>query len=249
MVVLYFALAFAITWGLAIPSLLAKYDVIAGPPEKFMPLVGLGAFGPMLAAMIASKVEGAGIKALFRRLVIRTSAKWFAIALVLPGATFAVTALAWNLLGHDEKLLYPPNAAPFAIAAIVFPFGEEVGWRGFALPRLLDRTGSPIASSAIVGVLWALWHVPMNVLQGAGMDMTLAFVPLMVAGSIFFTFLFQRSNGSLLVAILTHVGVHLNNPARASPERILPLVLETAGWCVLAIGLVAFDRSMRRSNT
>lgn len=241
MVALYFVLAFGITWTLSIPSLLAKYEVIGGPPEKWMPLAGLGAFGPMFAAMVTSKVEGTGIKALFRRLAIHTSAKWYAIALLLPGGTFAVAAAVWNVAGHSEPLFYPPNAAPFVIAAIVFPFGEEIGWRGFALPRLLERT-SALGSSAILGVLWALWHIPMNVLQGEGVGMTLAFVPLMVAGSTFFTWLFQRSNGSLLVAVLTHVGVHLNNPARASPGRMFPLALETAGWCVVGIVLVVADR-------
>jgi membrane protease YdiL (CAAX protease family) len=147
MVGVYFALAFAITWSLQMLALLAKYEVIAGPPEKYMALVGLGAFGPMFAAMIASKIDRTGIRALFRPLKTwRVGAKWYAIALLGPGLVFVAIAAPFG-----ERLLYLPSQPAFALAAICFPFGEEIGWRGFALPRLQDRIG-PIAASVVIGV-------------------------------------------------------------------------------------------------
>jgi uncharacterized protein len=243
---LYFMLAFAITWGLQLPALLAHEGIIEGPPDHYMALVGLGGFGPMIAAMIAARTEGTGLKALFRPLGIwRIAARWYVAALVLPGAIFVLGATAWNTLGHAEPLLYPPGNAAFIAAAIVFPFGEEIGWRGFALPRLVTTRG-PLAASVIIGVLWTFWHVPMLTLQGVRPLLYVVFVPLMVGGSVLFTWIYRHTRGSLLLAVLTHVGVHLSNPGHAMPARYTPIVIHSVAYVVLAIGLVAVDRAAWR---
>ncbi|HSQ62702.1 MAG TPA: type II CAAX endopeptidase family protein [Polyangiaceae bacterium] len=246
MTALYFVLAFVVTWGLQLPALLAREGVIAGPPERYMALVGLGAFGPMLAAMIAARVEGTGLGALFRPLgTWRVGVSWYLAALLVPGAIFVVAASSWNALGHDEPLLYLPDNAAFVAAAIVFPFGEEVGWRGFALPRLIRSMG-PLAASAILGVLWAFWHVPMLTLQGAPPAFYCAFVPFMVGGSVLFTWIYGHTRGSLLLAVLTHVGVHLNNPGHAMPARYAPMVIHTVAYVILAGVLLVVDRAAWR---
>jgi membrane protease YdiL (CAAX protease family) len=243
MTVLFFVLAFAVTWGLQLPAVLAHEGVIDGPPERYMALVGLGAFGPMIAAMVAARVEGTGVKALLRPLAQwRVDFRWYAAALVLPGGIFVVAALAWNAFGHAEPLLYAPDGAAFLAAAIVFPLGEEIGWRGFALPRLLTKT-SPLLASVVIGVLWTFWHVPMLTLQGIRPWAYGVFVPLMVGGSVLFTWIYRHTRGSLLLAVLTHVGVHLNNPGHAMPSRYAPMVIHTAAYVVLAVVLVALDRS------
>jgi hypothetical protein len=93
MIALYFSLAFAITWCLDLPALLAAWGLLEGPPDRFMNLVGLGAFGPMLAAMIAVRVERSGVKSLVLPLLMwRVDAKWYLAALVLPGGIFVVAA-------------------------------------------------------------------------------------------------------------------------------------------------------------
>jgi membrane protease YdiL (CAAX protease family) len=248
MTALYFALAFAITWALQLPALLAHMGILEGPPERYMPLVGLGAFGPMMAAMIAARIEGTGLRSLFSPLgTWRVGLAWYLAALLLPGGIFVAAAAIWNALGHSEPLLYAPNNAAFVAAAIVFPFGEEVGWRGFALPRLAKRFG-PLAASAILGVLWTFWHVPMLTLQGVRPALYGVFVPLMIGGSVLFTWIYGRTNGSLLLAVLTHVGVHLNNPGHAMPARTTPIVIHTVAYVVLAIALVAADRSAWRTS-
>lgn len=246
MTVLYFVLAFAITWALQLPALLAHEGVIEGPPERYMALVGLGAFGLMAAAMVAARVEGSGLAALFRPLRIwRVGVQWYLAALLLPGGIFVLAAAAWNALGHDEPLFYLPDNAAFVAAAIVFPFGEEIGWRGFALPRLTTRVG-PLAASAIIGVLWTFWHVPMLTLQGAPPVLYCVFVPFMVGGSVLFTWIYGRTRGSLLLAVLTHVGAHLNNPGHAMPARYTPIVIHTVAYAVLAGVLLVADRAAWR---
>jgi membrane protease YdiL (CAAX protease family) len=245
---LYFLLAFAITWGLQLPALLAHEGIIEGPPERYMALVGLGAFGPMVAAMIAARAEATGLRALFRPLwTWRVAARWYAAALFLPGAIFVVAAAMWNALGHAEPLLYLPDNAAFLAAAIVFPFGEEIGWRGFALPRLMTKMG-PLAASAVVGVVWTLWHLPMLTLQGVPPLLYCAFVPFMVGGSVLFTWIYRHTRGSLLLAVLTHVGAHLNNPGHAMPARYVPIVIHTVAYVVLGVGLVAMDRATWRES-
>jgi uncharacterized protein len=244
----YFVLAFAITWGLQLPAVLAHEGIIEGPPGRYMALVGLGAFGPMVAAMIAARVEGTGLKVLLRPLGIwRVGAWWYIAALLLPGGIFVLAAAAWNVLGHAEPLVYPPSSAAFLAAAIVFPLGEEIGWRGFALPRLMTKMG-PLVASAVIGVVWTVWHVPMLTLQGVRPALYYAFAPLMVAGSILFTWIYRHTRGSLLLSVLTHVGAHLDNPGHAMPARYTPIVIHTVAYVVLATGLVAVDRATWRGH-
>src|SRR5438046_1490548 len=100
MTVLYFVLAFAITWGRQLPALLARGGLVDGTPVRYMALVGLRGFGPMVAAMIVTGVERIGLKTLFRPLGIwRVGLSWYLAALLLTGGIFALTAAAWNALG------------------------------------------------------------------------------------------------------------------------------------------------------
>ena len=185
-----------------------------------------GTFGPMLAAMVAARVEGSGIRALFRPLGLwRVNARWYLAALAIPAATFVIAASAYNLAGHTEPLLYPPDRPGTILGAAVFAFGEEVGWRGFALPRLRDRYGMLVAS-AMVGVLWGLWLIPLLVLQGTSADLYAVLVPGMVGCSMMFAWIFQHTRGSLLLAILMYIGVHLNNPGHLLPNRSAPFVIQ-----------------------
>ena len=224
---MFFVLAFAITWGLQAPALFSS------TPDKWMALVGLGAFGPMFAAMIAS----GEVRGLFRQMKIwRVHPKWYLVALFLPGTIFVIAAAIYNLAGHGEPLLYPPNQPAFVAAAICFPIGEEVGWRGLAQPELRKRFG-PVATSVIIGIFWTLWHIPMMTLQHVSPWMYLVFFPFMICGSIFFTWLWEHTNHSLLLAVLAHVGAHLNATGHALP-RATPIVIHTIGYAVLAIALV-----------
>ncbi len=234
-VVAFFGLAFAITWGLQAPAMFSAH------PERWMALVGLGAFGPMFAAMIVAAFDG-GIGALLRPMKTwRVSPLWYLVALLVPGALFVVAALAY---GHGERVLYGPSNPAFVLAAIVFPIGEEVGWRGFALPRLHARFG-PLAASVIVGFFWTLWHIPMMSIQGVSPMLYAAFFPFMIGGSIFFTWIWLNTRQSLLLMVLAHVGAHLNNAGHALPARSLPIVLHAIAYVCLAVALVAFDRRLR----
>lgn len=248
-VVLFFALTFAITFGLQLPAVLAHHGLVAGPPERFMALVGLGALGPTFAAMIMARARG-GLRALFAPLGRwRVGLIYWVIALFGSGALLTVGLLVASLFVRDVgPWWYPPLEAPRIIAMLVFPLGEEIGWRGFALPLLQRRMGG-IAASLVVGLGWAGWHAMMFVLAGLPWWSVLAFVPFFVAGSLCFTWLWNRTGGSSFIAVLAHVGTHLDNSHRALPGNAIPAVVHGAGFVLLASALVAFDRRTFREQS
>ena len=111
--------------------------------------------------------------------------------------------------------------------------GEEVGWRGFALPYLLGRWPA-LASSLVLGLVWALWHLPNFFLPGYphhGLPFT-AFVLLIVSYSVLFTWLSLRTDGSLPLAVVFHAALSLFSLSGIDPVREY--------WCRAAVyGAVA----------
>ena len=83
----------------------------------------------------------------------------------------------------------------------------------------------------------------MLTLQGAPPQLYLVFIPFMVGGSILFTWIYGHTRGSLLLAVLTHVGAHLNNPGHAMPARYTPIVLHAVAYGALAAVLLVLDRA------
>ncbi len=249
----FFVAAFALTWLPQLPALLALWGVLPGPFERYLPLGGLGAFGPMFAAILAARRESGreGVRALFRPLKTgRVGPGWYLAAPLLSGAIFVAAMAVYRALGghHAGPWIYPPTDAQRLVAMVVFPFGEEVGWRGFALPRLQRRYG-PLAASVVVGLAWGFWHAPMFALAGITDPLTLAtMVPFFVAGSVVFTWVYNRTGGSLLIAVLLHMGAHINNSHRSLPGDVTPSLLHTAGYCVVALALVLADRKAWRTS-
>lgn len=245
----FFAAAYGITWSLQLPATLAYLGYLDGPLEPLMLVGGLGAFGPSLAAIAVARYEAgaAGVRALLRLRAKDVAAIWYLIALALPSLTFWAGMAFYMLLGNtDGAWLYPPDNAQRMIALVVFPIGEELGWRGFALPRLQKRYGA-LNASLLIGVAWAAWHIPMYVLAGGwSVDAFLMSTVLMTAASVRFTWLYNRTGGSLLPAILMHAGGHLNNYSRlVSGSPRFGLILAPVS-CLLALTFVLGDRKSWR---
>jgi membrane protease YdiL (CAAX protease family) len=240
---LYFALALTITNVVLLPPALAALGFLRAAPEDLMAGAPIAIIGPTIAAVIATRREGLSVRELFAGLgAWRVAPMWFVVALTLPALACIAGHALYVLVGGSEELpwLMPPGDAQRAIGAVLVPLGEEIGWRGYALPRLIARHG-PLHASVILGLLWALWHTCMMVMVGTPWIVLMLMPIYFVAGSVMFTWLYRRTGGSLLLAVLLHVGAHLHNTSQsASPT---PTVLATASFTVLAVLLVVFDRA------
>ena len=152
----FFVLAYALT----IPLI---------PLVSLSPLWGFPAlFGPALAAVVVAAVgDGrAGLKDLIGRVVRwRVGAGWYVVVLGLP-AGLALAAAGLHLaLGTDSSIEFG-GLSVLSFVVFVLIIGEELGWRGYALPRLLAGR-SALSASLILGALWGAWHLPTFFVPGA----------------------------------------------------------------------------------
>lgn len=168
---------------------------------------------------------GAAVRALFRRCFAPAGLRWWLAALFLP--------LAWPLaarLGYG--LVHGGLGTPSLGALSIFftlpawrawttgPLGEEFGWRGYFLPRLLTSY-RPLVASLILGVLWGIWHYPLYAKTVfATLPHASAFVASTICFAILMTIFWFRTRGNILIAILFHWSV---NVAPSVAAGMLPL--------------------------
>jgi CAAX protease family protein len=196
----YFVLAYALTWWVY-------------PLLRFNPLIGLlGLFGPALAAIVVTAVTegGSGVRALLGRAVRwRVPLPWYLVALGLP-AVAALLAATCSVLFGPAVLRFGTLSA-LDLVLVVLVVGEELGWRGYALPKLLRRH-SPLAASLILGVVWWLWHLPTFFIAGTPQfgQPVAAFLIMTAAYSVLLTWVFLHTRGSVLIATLVHGAINVS---------------------------------------
>lgn len=239
----YFALTFLGTWALQLPAVAVQRGLLPGDPNPALGLAALGIFAPLAVATWLTHREAGrvGVRALYARLLPRRAhLSWALGGLLVPGLLLAVGLSLLRLAGWSGELVMN-RGAPALVVGLVICVAEEVGWRGYAQPRLTGRYGA-FAGSWILGVLWTLWHIPMFLGQG----IPLVHLPLMalmlVGGSLFFTWLAHHTSYSLFVAVCTHLGVHLNNSHAALPGDHLPLLVHTVIFAALGLGVALLDK-------
>ncbi len=169
-------------------------------------------FGPFVGgALVTAIVEGRpGLTAFFGRMARwRVGLRWYAVAVLLPPA-LRLAALGLNVLSGaaiapDARWPGPPDLlAESLVLSALIAVAEEPGFRGFALPRLLEGR-SALAASLVLGALHTVWHLPLLV---AGEESPVI-VPIIVAGAVVITWLFNHAGGSVLVVMLLHASVDL----------------------------------------
>lgn len=206
----YFVLAFAFTWAFWWLAVLGARGVIPTLPG----FVVIGTFGPMVAAVILTAHESgrAGVRSLLGRAVRwRVAPIWYGVALLGPILLYAA-AMALNVAlgGQPPDLLALIGALPIVLAISVYmllfvALGEEVGWRGYALPALQARYGALLAS-VILGAIWALWHLP-QFFNPNTFYSNLPFVlqlAIQIPFAILITWVYNSTRGSVLMAMLLH---------------------------------------------
>lgn len=210
---IYLGLTFGITWGAGGVALLAG-EIRAGGASSLHPLHYLAAFGPSIAGIVmAASTEGwAGVRGLLARAVPSWSSwPWYAAVLIgFPALNLAAAGLVTPdfiaTLPTWRRLLL---LLPLTLFRDTGPLGEEFGWRGFALPRLLKRR-RPLHAAVLLGVIWWAWHLPTFFIPALSQyQLSIpVFLVNSVALSVIMAWLYLRTRGDLLLMILIHVAAN-----------------------------------------
>lgn len=246
----FFALSYAITWVLLTPFVYLWNTTWGGDFPAWALIFLPGAYGPSIAALILAAREGgrARVVKLLRGLFAwRAPLAAYAVVFALPIAiVFGAVLLSSYRETALQELTWGPaiQILPLAfLAALPFgPLGEELGWRGYALPLLLERHNAWVAS-LVLGGAWTFWHLPLYWLPGASIPSFLDPSPMSVAlylgqitgETLIITAVFLWTRGSVFIAVLFHMTFNtaetiffrgLPDPA---PEESLEIYLWTIG--------------------
>lgn len=219
----YFFLAYAISWILFIPYVLGEWGVLQG---DFTLLYILHTFGPTLAAIIMTAIIAGkdGVQEL-RRSIRQWRVPWpwyLFILLGIPVMVFlGIIVQPGALAGFHDLTPLLLVGYPFYFVATFFgggPLGEEVGWRGFALPRMQKRYGA-LWGTLLLGVLWSGWHLVDFLTaskgggQGTGWNLFLTNFPVftlaVISLAVIMTWIYNRTGGSIFMAILAHTSINI----------------------------------------
>ncbi len=258
----FFFMAYAFSWIILIPYILSQWNVL--PDTKYYQIFFiLNAFvGPTLSAYIMSRVTAGkdgwlNMKKRFRTLKVG----WLWYAFILVGIPlvmmFGISILPGALPSFQG---FPPS---FSVKYIIYfviiffgggPLAEEIGWRGFALPRMQARYGA-LRSTLLLGVLWTFWHLPhfLTAAQRGGPGSSLSilyinlpiFLLLVMSIAVIMTWVFNHTKGSLFIAMLLHTSINtfslmlalFSDPIVTSTDLSV-----TIGLGILAIVILIFTR-------
>ena len=207
------ALSWFVFWGpLALFKVPAASFVsnVKGPTWAIALYLTGGFIPSLLAIFLTWKEEGvSGLRVLGRRILqFKLGWRWYMFTFLIVIAGTAGQLTINKLLGNTiPGSLFLAQLGSFLPLLILGPLSEEIGWRGYALGRLQTRWNALI-SSLIIGLVWALWHLPLFPMVGTSQhELGLPFVGFLVvimANSIFYTWLYNNTEQSLWSAILFH---------------------------------------------
>jgi len=238
-VLAFYVLAFAITWLAWFPAAAQSHGVppftspIFANPVLFI----VGGLGPGVAAVVVMRAlhgEAGDQRLLAALWRWRVKIVWWVVAVFAPIAVWLAAAGLGGTLSSDTVRRAPWLALlPSLLLYLLQAVPEEVGWRGFALPRLQARY-SALTASLIVGVLWALWHLPLlvdnrNVMSQYPLG---AWSVATVAAAVLYTWLFNNARGSVLIVVVFHA--MSNTVGGLAPDRAADVVSDAMVQAVLA---------------
>src|SRR5215211_783019 len=213
-IITFFVLTYVITWAIESPLVFLTDSVTA---TQGLVLVILASNVPSAVAIVLTAIvfgRGALRKLLGRLLIWRVSPFWYLVVLLGPVALVGGVVLLNTLMGGPALSLgMTLVGATIFLAFSVVPgsaLGEEIGWRGYVLPRLQSRM-SALSASFIIAPIWALWHLPLWLQGGPVHTPTVyaAFVVSAFALSVLLTWVYNSTGGSLLMVVLLHATVNL----------------------------------------
>ncbi len=219
-VTIYFIATISMTWLFWIPYAILENgglpDSIPGPVLEI-----LGASGPLVVAtiLVALREGKRGLRTLYGRLLrFRVRWYWWLVALIVPFLVHWVPVLIADSLGLVSAQ-YDNFGGPFPVALLsLLPWFvlfslEEVGWRGYALPKM-QESRSALRSGILLGIGWGFWHAPLAFVPGAVPGAASVWVKIaaiflfMIMMSLLWTWIFNNTRGSLIMANFFHVFIN-----------------------------------------
>ena len=211
-IAMFFFIAYAISWTAWI-TLFAQHLSPFAWPGRWLYLTAV--LAPHGAAVVSTAVEGgrAELRAFYRRVTRQVPFRWAIIAISVPPLIYLMrdAIFVGFRLSHGAFFHSPPRTVTALILGqLVVVLGEEPGWRGYALPRLIARFG-PIVGTLILGIAWAFWHLPLFMIVGTPQYETglLPFALLLMAWSMVVTLIMMHVRGSVVPAMLFHASANL----------------------------------------
>lgn len=215
----FFALTYFWSWSV--------WFLVALAPQGLAGQIGLyvGTFGPAIAAAVMTKIQYGSFRDWARRIIAwRVAPKWYLFVFGFP-MLFALSVTAVHTLSGnsiDPTLLVErlPEYLPLLAFTMIFGGGnEEPGWRGFALDSLQCRFG-PIRATLLLGLIWALWHLPLLIANPTATHGSTSWASLLLTSlvtlvsiilySFWYTWLYNRTR-SILLCILLHASFNTSN--------------------------------------
>ncbi len=265
--VAFFVVAFVGGWIVLLPTVLFESGFGLVPislpaPAVMLFFIPAAMAGPTLGALVVTRiVEGKrGIRELLRRRILRwrVGVHWYLIAIFgapvvyFVAASFVLGTAPLDALIEKWPSLFTSYLPKVLMVFLIVSLWEEIGWMGFALPRLQDRYG-PLLASAVLGALWALWHLPayfgstqvVDPKVGLGdLDRLLYLLPLLILLAIFtrivMTWLFNVAMGSVVVVTLFHAAYNIsNNELIRSFVPEMTRMFPNNGWLYAVLGALA----------
>src|SRR5262245_53544396 len=225
--VAFFLFTFAVSWTVWLgTNLLLASEPSAALTGASGVFLLLGAIAPSLVAlMLTARTAGhSGVTALLSRIaILPAGARWYVFATgYMASIKVAVVLLHKLMTGTWPATM---GTTPWYVMAMATVFstpvqaGEEIGWRGYALPRLASRLGLGVAS-VVLGVIWASWHLPLFFIPGGNVGESFPTYPLAVTAiSVAMAWLYWRTGGSLLLTMLMHAAVNNTASIVRAPAR------------------------------
>ena len=245
----YFVLAYFISWTIWLPLYGHIFGINNLPVLPFHH--AFGGFGPLIASSLTTWIflKKHGVKKLLVKCFQIKPLIYLAVALLSPFilaflsslVSYFVNKSPLNFSGHLTIKEFPKlNLLTFFIYNLAFfGFGEEVGWRGFALPHLQNKMNA-LSASIVLTLFWALWHLPLFFYRPVYTTMDIAgifgwFFSLLT-GSILLTWLYNSSRGSILICAVFHSTIDIAFTADFANKNIVNYMgLLITVWGILTI--------------
>ena len=228
---MFFALAYILSW--------AVWPLMLLNPTS-TPMV---AFGPGLAALIVAAVVAGrqGIGVLVKQLGHwRVHPLWYVIAILGPFVMTSLAAASVVATGAPSPdwwvyTDWPGLLVTLASTIVMVGIFEELGWRGFALPRM-QRDRTALWAAIVLGVIWSLWHLP-ELISNPTEREAVPFLIAVLAWSVVLTWIYNSTRGSLLIVILFHAAI--NTALRFLMPTFEARYYALAWWAVAGMSILA----------